>query len=167
MSSTAQLWTKLQITRDDDGLTNAGSLVRYYTQDYKTATGYWMDNLEPGHYTSEAHYKSTSSISMSTSTDYQIAILQVMWFAGAHAVSDGVKCYPTPTVINGYNVISPIKDLKVNLHVPGRVVIAAYQLSIYSSSNGWITTRLHKNNEQLLSAIMTQGDNVYYSLNSL
>ena len=59
-----------------------------------------MDNLEPGHYTFEVYYKSTSSISMSTSVDYQAAILQVMWFNGVHAVSDGVKCYPTPYPIN-------------------------------------------------------------------
>ena len=168
VGSTTQFWTKLQVTHDDDGLTNAGSLVRYYTQNYKTATGYWMDNLEPGHYTFEVHYKSTSSISMSTSTDYQAAILQVMWFSGAHAVSDGVKCYPTPSLINTYSVRSPIKDLKVNLHVPNRVVIAGYQLSMYSSSsNAWFTTRLHKNNEQLLSTIMMQGYDYYYSLNSL
>ena len=126
-----------------------------------------MDNLEPGHYTFKVHYKSTSSISMSTSTDYQAAILQVMWFSGAHAVSDGVKCYPTPSPIYGYNVRSPIKDLKVNLHVPNRVVIAGYQLSMYSASNRWFTTRLHKNNEQLLSTIMTHGYGYYYSLNSL
>ena len=169
VSSTAQFWTKLQITRDDDGLTNAGSIVRYYTQAYKTATGYWMEILEPGHYTFEVHYKSTSSISMSTSVDYQTAILQVMWFTGVRAVSDGVKCYPTPYPINRYNVLSPIKDLKVNLLVPssGRVVIAGYQLSIYLSSNVWFTARLHKNNQQLTSTIMTQGNNRYYSVNSL
>ena len=115
VGSTAQFWTKLQITRNDDGLTNAGSLVRYYNQAYKTATGYWMDNLEPGHYTFVVYYKSTSSISMSTSIDYQAAILQVMWFTGVHAVSDGVTCYPTSYPINRYHVLSPIQDLKVNL----------------------------------------------------
>ena len=167
VGSTTQFWTKLQITRDDAGLTNAGSLVRYYTQNYKTAAGYWMDNLEPGHYTFEVHYKSTSSISMSASTDYQAAMLQVMWFSGAHAVSDGVKCYPTPSRIYGYNVRSPIEGLKVTLQVPNRVVIAGYQLSIYSPSKEWFTTRLHKNNEQLLSTITTQGHGYYYSLNSL
>ena len=169
VDSTTQFWTKLQITRDDDGLTNAGSLVRYYTQTYKTATGYWMDNLEPGHYTFEVHYKSTSSISISSSTDYQTAILQAMWFSSAHAVSDGVKCYPTPTPINTYAVLSPIKDLKVNLVVPssGRVVIAGYQLSVYSSTGRWFTTRMHKNYQQLLSTIMSQGDDYYYSLSSL
>ena len=56
VGSTAKFWTKLQITRNDDGLTNAGSL-RYDTQNYKTATGYWMDDLEPGHYTFKVHYK--------------------------------------------------------------------------------------------------------------
>ena len=59
-----------------------------------------MENLEPGHYTFEVHYKSTSSISVSSSTDYQAAILQAMWFTSVHAVSDGVKCYPTPYPIN-------------------------------------------------------------------
>ena len=169
VGSTAQFWTKLQITRDNDGLTNAGSIVRYYTQSYKTATGYYMDNLEPGHYTFEVHYKSTSSISMSSSTDYQAAILQVMWFTGVHAVSDGIKCYPSPNPINTYNVHSPLKDLKVTLLMPysSRVVIAAYQLSIYSSSRGYLATRLYKNNEQLTSTIMTQGSNYYYSVNSL
>ena len=91
MDDTGEFWAKLQVTRDDYGLTNAGSLVHYYTQDYKTATGYWIDNLEPGHYTFEVYYKSTFSISISTSEDYQTAILQAMWFAGVHAVSDGVK----------------------------------------------------------------------------
>ena len=168
VGSAAQFWTKLQVTRNDDGLTNAGSIVHYYTQAYKTATGYWMDNLEPGHYTFEVHYKSTSSISMSSSTDYQAAILQVMWFTGVHAVSDGVKCYPTPYPINTYNVLSPVKDLKVNLLLPsGRVVIAGYQISIYSSSNYWCMARLYKNNEQLTSTHMLQGHDYYYSLNSL
>ena len=167
VGSTAYFWTKLQITRDYDGLTNAGSLVHYYNQAYKTATGYWMENLEPGHYTFEVHYKTTSSISMSSSSDYQAAILQVMWFTGVHAVSDGVKCYPTPYPINRYNVLSPLKDLKVNLVVPHRVVIAAYQISIYSSSNDWFTARLHKNNQQLTSTIMFQGNNRYFTVNSL
>ena len=169
VDSTTQFWTKLQITRNDDGLTNAGSIVHYHTQAYKTATGYWMDNLEPGHYTFVVYYKSTSSISMSSSSDYQAAILQVMWFTGVHAVSDGVKCYPTPYPINRYNVLSPIKDLKVNLLVPpsARVVIAGYQMSIYSSSNQWFTTRMHKNNEQLTSTVMFQGDDYYYNMNSL
>ena len=119
VDGSAQFWTKLQINRDgDDGLTNAGSLVHYGNQAYKTATGYWMDNLEPGYYTFEVHYKSSSSISVAVGTDYQTAILQAMWFANVNAVSDGVRCYPRPHPLNTYGVLSPIKDLKVNLLVP-------------------------------------------------
>ena len=169
VGSTVQFWTKLQISRDNGGLTNVGSIVRYYTQSYKTATGYYMDNLEPGRYTFEVHYKSTSTILMPSSWDYQAAILQVMWFTGVHAVSDGVKCYPSPNPINQYNVLSPIKDLKVNLLVPssGRIVIAGYQLSMYSASNLRFMARLHKNYQQLTSTIMMQGDDYYYSVNGL
>ena len=46
-------------------------------------------------------------------------------------------------------------------------MIAGYQLSIYSSSRQWFTARLHKNNQQLTSTIMTQGNDNYYSVNSL
>ena len=106
---------------------------------------------------------------MSTSVDYQAAILQVMWFTGVHVVSDSVKCYPTPYSINRYNVLSPIKDLKVNLLQPysSRVMIAGYQISMYSSSVDWFMARLHKNNQQLTSTIILQGNNYYYIVNSL
>ena len=166
VDSSTDFWTKLQISRDDDGLTNVGSLVHYGNQAYKTATGYWMDNLEPGHYTFEVHYKSSSSISMAAGTDYQTAILQVMWFANVYAVSDGVRCYPNPYPVNRYGVLSPMKDLEF---VPsaGQVVLARYQLPIYSSSKEWFSVRMHKNNQQLKLTIMSQGDNFYINLNSL
>ena len=170
VDGSAQFWTKLQINHDDDdGLTNAGSLVHYGNQAYKTATGYWMDNLEPGYYTFEVHYKSSSSISVEVGTDYQTAILQAMWFANVNTVSDGVRCYPRPYPLNTYGVFSPIKDLKVNLLIPGgdRVIFAGYQLAIYSSSREWFTARLHMNNQQLTSTIMSQGNNYYFNLNSL
>ena len=51
---------------------------------------------------------------MSTTSDYQAAILQVTWFVGAHALPDGVKCYPTPSSINKYSIFSPIENFKVN-----------------------------------------------------
>ena len=35
-----------------------------------------MDNLEPGHYTFEVHYQSSSSISVEADKDYQTAILR-------------------------------------------------------------------------------------------
>ena len=169
VDSSGEFWTKLQISDNNNGLMNAGSLVHYGNQAYKTATGYWMDNLEPGYYTIEVHYKSSSSISVTAGTDYQAAILQVMWFSNAHAVSDGVQCYPTSVTLNRYNVLSPIKDLKVNLLQPysSRVVIAGYQLAIYSSSYEWFSARLHKNNQQLPSTIMSQGDDYYFNVNSL
>ena len=168
VDSTTYFVTKLQIARDNDGLTNAGSIVRYYNQNYKTVTGYYMENLEPGRYTFEVHYTSTSTISMQSSWDYQAAILQVMWFTGVHAVSDGVTCYPTHYSINRYGVHCPIKDLKVTLLMPyNGVMIAAYQLSIYSASNARFKARLHMNNEQLTSTTMRKGNNYYYSLNSL
>ena len=168
ISSSGDFWSKLQISHDNDGLTNAGSLVHYGNQAYKTATGYWMDNLEPGHYTFEVHYKSSSSISMAGGTDYQTAILQVMWFANVHAVSDGVRCYPSPYPLNRYRVLSPMKDLKVTLITPAySVVLAGYQLPIYSSSQRWIITRMHQNNQQLKSTSMIQGNEYYLNLNSL
>ena len=171
VDGSAHFWTKLQISRDDDddGLTNAGSLVHYGNHAYKTATGYWMDNLEPGHYTFEVHYQSSSSISVEADKDYQTAILQVMWFADAHAVSDGVRCYPRPYPLNTHDVFSPIKGIKMNLLVPssGRIVLAGYQLAIYSSSHRWFTARLHMNNQQLISTIMSQGNYYYFNLNSL
>ena len=37
---------------------NAGSLVHSGNQWYKTATGFYMANLNPGYYTFEVHYKS-------------------------------------------------------------------------------------------------------------
>ena len=167
VDTSAHFWTKLQIT-DDSSLTNAGSLVHYGTQAYKTATGYWMDYLTPGHYTFEVHYKSSSSISVSAGTDYQTAILQVMWFTSPYVVSAGVKCYPTPSRIYTYNFPSPIKDLKVTLPAyASRVVLAAYQLAIYLPSRGQFLAKMHQNNQQLKSTNMIQGYEHYCNLNSL
>ena len=168
VGSSASFWTKLQVKHDDSGLTNAGSLVHYGNQAYKTATGYWMDNLKSGYYTFEVHYKSSSSISVATGSEYQTAILQVMWFSTANAVSEGVKCYPSPYPLNRYNVLSPIKDLTVTLPAySSRVVLAAYQLAIYSASDLWFMVRMNQNNQQLKSTTMTQGYEYYYNMNSL
>ena len=48
-----------------------------------------MANLNPGYYTFEVHYKSPVAINMPASWDWQTAVLQVMWFEDAYAVSDG------------------------------------------------------------------------------
>ena len=81
-----------------------------------------------------------------------------MWFANAYAFSDGVTCYLTPYPLNTFNVLSPMKDLKVTLPAyGGRVVLAAYQLAIYSASNRWFIVKMHQNNQQLKSTNMIHG----------
>ena len=62
-----------------------------------------MVNLNAGYYTFEIHYKSTVAINVGANADWQTAVLQVMWFEDARAVSDGIKCYPTSTATNNYN----------------------------------------------------------------
>jgi len=57
---------------------NAGSLVHSGNYHYKTATGFYMANLNPGYYTFEVHYKSSVAINMLAIWDYQTTILQVM-----------------------------------------------------------------------------------------
>ena len=56
---------------------NAGSLVHSGNQRYKTATEFYMTNLNPGYYTFEVHYKSPVAINMPASRDWQTAVLQV------------------------------------------------------------------------------------------
>ena len=90
---------------------NAGSLVHIGNQQYKTATGLYMAKLNPGRYTFEVHYKSPLAVNMPASWDWQTAILQVMWFEDAFVVSDGIKCYSTPTTTNAYNNWGPIRNV--------------------------------------------------------
>jgi len=52
-----------------------------------------MANLNAGLYTLEVHYKSPVPINNPANRDWQGAVLQVMWFKDAHAVSDGINCY--------------------------------------------------------------------------
>ena len=58
-SSNRDFYSKLQIN-----YANAGSLVHSGNQHYKTATGFYMANLNPGYYTFEVHYKSPVAINM-------------------------------------------------------------------------------------------------------
>ena len=51
-SSNTDFWSKLQVNHF-----NAGSLLHSGNQHYKTATGFWAANLNPGYYTFEVHYK--------------------------------------------------------------------------------------------------------------
>ena len=97
--------------------------------------------------------------------DWQTAVINVMWFEDAFAVSDGIKCYPTATALNTYNNLGPIQDLEAKLQMPaGRVVMAAYQLSLKLSSQSWF---VNVNGQYEESTTVTEGNNYYLSQYSL
>ena len=144
---------------------NAGSLVHSGNQKYKTATGFYMANLNPGYYTFEVQYKSPVAINMPANVDWQTATLQVMWFEDAHAVSDGIKCYPTPTTTNTYNGWGPIKDTEAILYLPNnRAVLSAYQLSTEMASPSHLVTSLEVDGFHLDSAVLIKGNNAFLDL---
>ena len=125
---------------------NSGSLVHSGNNHFKTATGFYMANLNPGYYTFEVHYKSPVAINMAASADWQTAVLQVMWFEDAYAVSDGIKCYPAPTTTNTYNIWGPIRDFEAILHLPNdRAVLSAYQFSTEMTTPSHVVTALDVN----------------------
>ena len=141
---------------------NAGSLVHSGKQIHKTATGFWMANLNAGQYTFEIHYKSPSAINMPGNWDWQTAILQVMWFEDARVVSDGIKCYPTSTATNNYNNWGPINDLQVILQLPNnRAILSAYQLSTEMSSPSHLVTALDVNGFYQQSTPIIKGTDLY------
>ena len=163
IESNADFWSKLQVNHF-----NAGSLVHSGTQRYKTATGFWAANLNPGYYTFEVHYKSPVGISVPAGRDWQTAVINVMWFEDSYAVSDGIKCYLTPTKLNTYNNLGPIQGLEAKLQMPApRAVMAAYQLSLELSSKQWFVSKLNINGQYEESTTVTEGDNHYLSQNSL
>ena len=49
-TNNTDFWSKLQVNHF-----NAGSLLYSGNQQYKTATGFWAANLNPGNYTFEIH----------------------------------------------------------------------------------------------------------------
>ena len=134
---------------------NAGSLVHTGKQYYKTPTGFYMVNLNPGYYTIEVHYKSPVDIKVAAGWT---AILQVMWFEDAFAVSDNIKCYPTPTIINSYDNMGPLKDLEVTLQIPSnRTILSAYQLSAELAAPNYIVTALDVNGFYQRSSVFLKG----------
>ena len=144
---------------------NAGSLVHSGNQVYKTATGFYMTNLNPGYYTFEVHYKSPVAINMPASWDWQTAILQVMWFEDAYTVSDGIKCYPTPTTTNTYNNWGPIRDIEAILHLPSnRAVLSAYQFSTEMVSADYVVTSLTVDGFHHNTATLLKGNNAFLDL---
>ena len=125
---------------------NAGSLIHSGKQNHKNPTGFWMANLNAGKYKFEIHYKSPVAINVPANADWQGAVLQVMWFEDARAVSDGIKCYPTSTATNNYNNRGPINDLQVTLQLLNdRAILSAYQLSTQMSSPSHLLTALEVN----------------------
>ena len=162
-SSNTDFWSKLQVNHF-----NTGSLVHSGNQHYKTATGFWAANLNRGYYTFEVHYKSSASISVSASSDWQTAVINVMWFEDAYAVSDGIKCYPTPTTLNTYDNLGPIQGLEAKLQISAsRIVMAAYQLSLERSSQSYFVSKLNINGQYEESTTVTEGNNYYWSHYSL
>ena len=159
-STNKDFYSKLQIN-----YANAGSLVHSGNQRYKTATGFYMANLNPGYYTFEVHYKSPVAINMAASWDWQTAVLQVMWFEDAYGVSDGIKCYPTPTTTNTYNIIGPIRDVEAILHLPNdRAVLSTYQFSTEMTSSSYVVTALDVDGFHHNTATLLKGDNAFLDL---
>ena len=144
---------------------NAGSLVHTGEQIHTTPTGFWMANLNAGHYNFEIHYKSRVAVTALAIRDWQGAVLQVMWFEDARVVSDGIKCYPTSTATNNYNNWGPINDLQVILQLPNnRPILSAYQLSTEMSSPSHLVTALDVNGFHQPSTPCIQGDSSFLSL---
>ena len=144
---------------------NAGSLIHSGKQNHKNPIGFWMANLNAGYYTFEVHYKSPVPINVPANSDWQTAVLQVMWFEDARVVSDGIKCYPTSIATNNYNNWGPINDLQVTLQLPNdRAILSAYQLSTQMSSPSHLVTALHVNGFYQQSTPCIKGDNSFLAL---
>ena len=124
-----------------------------------------MANLNAGYYTIEIHYKSPVAINVGANWDWQTAVLQVMWFEDARAVSDGIKCYPTSTTTNNYNNWGPINDLQLTLQLPNdRVILSAYQLSTEMTSPSYLVTALDVDGFYQQSTPCIQGENSFLAL---
>ena len=126
-----------------------------------------MTNLNPGYYRFEVHYKSPVAINMPAS-EWQTAVLQVMLFEDAYAVSDGIKCYPTPTTTNAYSIWGPIRDVEAILHLPNnRAVISAYQFSTdigVAVAQSHVIASLNVDGFHHNSASLIKGNNAFLDL---
>ena len=121
---------------------NAGSLVHSRNQYYKTATGFYMVNLNPGLYTIGVLYKSPVAISM-PDYDWQAVILQVVWAEDAEVASDSIKCFPMSTTTDAYNIWGPLKGVETALYLPSnRAILSAYQFSVEMVSTSHLVTAL-------------------------
>ena len=144
---------------------NAGSLVHSGKQYFKTATGFYMANLNPGYYTIEVHYKSPAAINMGASADWQTAILQVVWAEDASVSSDGIKCFPSPTTTNTYNSWGPIRDTEAVLYLPSdRTILSAYQLSVEMTTPSHMVTALGVDGFHQHTTSFLKGNNAFLDL---
>ena len=91
-----------------------------------------------------------------------------MWFEDSYAVSDNIKCYPSPTTLNTYNNLGPINDVEAILKLPSsRVVLAAYQMSVESSSRAWSVSKMNINSQYEESTTVSEGRSKYLHHHSL
>jgi len=161
-SPNKDFYSKLQVNSF-----NAGSLAHTGNQLYKTATGFWMENLNPGQYSIEIHYKSPVDIVMGVS-DWQAAVLHVFWAEDSRAVSSGIKCYPESTSVNTYNYWGILSNLETVLHLPStRVVLAAYQFSSEMTNPSHVVTALGVNGFHQHSSSFLNGDNAFLNLHGI
>ena len=141
---------------------NVGSLIHTGKQEHKNPTGFWMANLNAG---LGIHYKSPVAIDTPANWSWQGAVLQVMWFKDACAISDGINCYPVSTTTNNYNNWGPITDLEVILQLPNdRAILAAYQLSTEMSSPSHVITGLSVNGFYQQTTPHINGNSEYLNL---
>ena len=90
-----------------------------------------------------------------------------MWFEDAFAVSDGIKCYPTPTTTNTYNNWGPIGDVENILHLSSaRAVLSAYQFSAEMASPwpGHVVASLGVDGFHHTTTALHHGDNYFVDL---
>ena len=144
---------------------NAGSLVHSGKQYYKTTTGFYMANLNPGYYTIEIHYKSPVAINMLAYWDWQTAILQVIWVEDSSVASDNIKCFPSLTTTNTYNWWGPIRDTEAVLYLPSdRVILSAYQFSVEMTAPGFMVTALGIDGFHQYTTSFLKGNNQFLDL---
>ena len=159
LSANADFQSKLLIN-----YANAGSLVHSGKQYYKTATGFYMANLNPGYYTIEIHYKSPVAINMPAEWDWQTAILQVVWAEDAYATSDSIKC-DSCAATDAYNNWGPIRRTEAVLNLPSdRAILSAYQFSAEMSSPSHLVTALSVNGFHQPTTTLLKGNNAFLDL---
>ena len=67
-----------------------------------------------------------------------------MWFEDADTVSNGIKCYPTPTALNTCGNDGSIQNLEAKLKMLAvHIVLGTYQLSLELSSSSWFVSKLN------------------------